>query len=266
MEPMTHTTTTTTVEKTDGSRRAAINGLAVVGFIALIFIGITLAIYAARYVPETVARLGSANVYFSSIFGNGDEDSDLEVVPGDSVPFDDEDKNDGEVVVGADDESQVPLTPSTPSTPSTPATPKPGKPTTITVPVTVPVTPYGKADLAVRVMAVGYLKSADTDSFVKDNEVPEGKRPAVKFRVTNTGTNNSGSWKFKAKLPTTSSYTFESRSQASLAPNQYVDFTLGFDRAKDGENRITITIDSDDDVNESNEKNNTLTVDIEVED
>lgn len=258
----TVTKTTTTEVKDQSNRGAAINALAVVGFIALVFVGIALAIYAARYVPETVARLGAANVYFSSIFG-GDEnsDDDLEVVPGDSVPFpDDEGPTTDEEVPSLDEDEPAP------ATPTKPTTPRPTTPTVIQVPVTVPVTPYGDPDLSVRLLATGYLRTADTDSFVRDNEVPEGERPAVKFRVTNTGTNHSGAWEFEAKLPTTSSYTFKSRRQASLAPGQYVDFTLGFDRPKDGEQTIKITIDSGDDVDESNERNNTLSIDIEVED
>lgn len=252
METVSVKTTTTT----QPARQAAVNGLAVVGFIALIFIGITLAIYAARYVPQTVARLGAANVYLSSIFGDAPEgDGDLEVVPGDSVPFPTNDEP--EVITTEDPDT---------TTPTTPATPRPGTPTVIQVPVTVPVAPYGKADLIVRITDIGYLRSSNIDTFVEDDTVPEGKRPAFKFRVTNTGTNTTGSWEFKVKLPTTSTYTYVSRGQASLAPGQYVDYTLGFDRAKDGENRVTVTVDSSDDVNESNENNNTASTDIEVED
>lgn len=260
---MIHKTTTTTTEHTQPTRRAAINGLAVVGFIALVFIGITLAIYAARYVPETVSRMGAANVYFSSLFGEDNADNDLEVVPGDSIPLPegDETATSTDPIVATSTEPTV----NEPNGPA-PVQPRPGTPTVITVPVTVPRTLYGKADLTVRVTEIGYLRSATTDSFVKDNEVPEGERPAIKFRVTNIGTNTSGSWKFSAKLPTTTSYTFESRAQQSLAPGQYVDFTLGFDRAKDGENRISLKIDTKDDVDESNENNNDTSVEIEVED
>ena len=260
MEPMIHKTTTTTTEHTQPTRRAAINGLAVVGFIALVFIGITLAIYAARYVPETVSRLGSANVYFSSLFGGDEGDNDLEVVPGDSVPLPTDE------TATSTDSSVATSTEGTVNPDTTPVTPRPGTPTTVTVPVTVPQTLYGKADLTVRVTETGYLRSANTNSFVKDNEVPEGERPAIKFRVTNVGTNKSGTWNFEAKLPTTSSYTYKSSNQQSLMPGQFIDFTLGFDRAKDGENRISLEIDSQDDVDESNERNNTTSVEIEVED
>jgi len=261
MEPMIHKTTTTTIDHTGGSRRAAINGLAVVGFIALVFIGITLAIYAARYVPESLSRLGAANVYFASIFG-GEEDSDLVVVPGDSVPFEDG-RNDEETATT----TETVATTTTP-TPTQPTTPTPGTPTVIAVPVPGTGTPvlYGKADLAIRLIEVGYLRTSSPDSFVKASRVPEGERAAFRFRVTNTGTNSSGTWEFEAKLPTSPRYTYESRAQKSLLPGQYADFTLGYDRARDGENDITIEIDSDDDVNEINEGNNRLTFEIEVED
>ena len=41
--------------------RAAVYGLAVVGFLALVFIGIMLAIYASRYVPEALTKLASSS-------------------------------------------------------------------------------------------------------------------------------------------------------------------------------------------------------------
>ena len=261
---MTHTTTTT-VERPGGTRRAAINGLAVVGFVALLFIGITLAIYAARYLPETASRLGAANVYFSSIFNGGEEDNDLEVVPGESVPFEDE-RNDED-----EDRDEEPVATTTSPTPSTPTTPvvTPGRPATpVVTAVPVPGTRnlYGKADLTVRLIEVGYLETSSTNSFKKASRVPDGERAAFKFRVTNVGTNESGRWQFEADLPTRPRYTYKSREQVTLMPGQFADFTLGYDRARDGENDIKIEIDSGEDVNESNERNNTLTFEIEVED
>lgn len=259
---MTHTTTTT-VERPGGARRAAVNGLAVVGFVALLFIGITLAIYAARYLPETASRLGAANVYFSSLFNGGEEDNDLAVVPGESVPFEDE-RNDEE---DRDAEEEPVATTTSPTAPTTPVTP--GRPTTpVITAVPVPGTHnlYGKADLTVRLVEVGYLRTSSTDSFVKASRVPEGERAAFKFRVTNVGTNSSGRWQFEADLPTRPRYTYKSREQVSLLPGQFADFTLGYDRPRDGENDVKIEIDSGEDVNESNERNNTLTFEIEVED
>jgi len=261
MEPMTHTTTTT-VEKTGGTRRAAVNGLAVVGFVALLFIGITLAIYAARYLPEGVSRLGAANVYFASFFSD-EGDNELEVVPGESVPFEDERNDEEEMATSTD-----PVATTTSPTSNNPVvTPRPSTPvvTAVPVPGSRPA-PYGKADLAVRLIEVGYLRTSDVDTFVKASRVPEDERAAFRFRVTNVGTNNSGTWEFEAALPTSPRYTYTSRAQRSLAPGEYADFTLGYDRARDGENRVTIEVDSDRDVSESSESNNDLSFEIEVED
>jgi hypothetical protein len=59
------TTTTTT---RNPARHAAINGLAIVGFIALLVAGIALAIYSARFLPKTASRIGAAAVSLSSVF------------------------------------------------------------------------------------------------------------------------------------------------------------------------------------------------------
>src|SRR3989344_3436924 len=45
------------------TRQAAINGLAVVGFIALVGAGIWFAVYSTRFVPTVVNNLGAAAVY-----------------------------------------------------------------------------------------------------------------------------------------------------------------------------------------------------------
>lgn len=253
---MTHTTTTT-VERPGGARRAAINGLAVVGFVALLFIGITLAIYAARLLPNLESQLGAANVYFASIFGGDEEDNGLEVVPGESVPFEDG-RNDEDASATTTEPVATTTSPSTPAVTPTPRV--------VAVPVPGTHNLYGKADLSVRLVEVGYLRTSSVDSFVKASRVPDGERPAFRFRVTNIGTNESGRWQFEANLPTRPRYTYKSRDQVSLMPGQFADFTLGYDRPRDGENNVTIEIDSGNDVNESNENNNRLTFEIKVED
>lgn len=260
------TETTTTVTHGSASRRAAVNGLAVVGFVALIILGIGMAVYAARYVPQTIARMGSANVYFASLFDGDqdtentkDEDPGLVIVPGDEIPFEDEETpaKDEDKDEPKKDEDTKPTTPTTP-------TPKPTT-TVIAVPGGT-ATYYGDPDLVVEIVETGYLRTTSTDSFVKADVVPDGKRPAFKFRVTNVGTNRAGSFVFEAKLPTSPAYTYESKKQQSLAPNQHLDFVLGFDRSKDGEQRVTVTIDTEDDVKEGNERNNSDSVVIEIED
>jgi len=252
---------TTTIRTTTGTtRRAAVNGLAVVGFIVLIIIGMALAVYAASYVPTAVSRIGAAAVFFSSAFQPADGDTDLVVVPpAETVPFGDD----------------VPAATSTPATTTpaieTPTTPAPVTPRApVTTVVQVPGTPaplFGLPDLTVENVTTGYLTSSDTDSFVRSNEVPEGERGAVKFSVFNRGTNVSGRFEFEAELPTDRAYTYNSSSQQSLNPGERIDYVLGFNKTKEGNNRtITITVDPDRDVKESNEGNNTRSATIDIED
>src|SRR5437588_318447 len=69
------------------ARRSAMVGLAVVGFIALIALGIWLAVSSARYVPGAVGGLGSAATYLGSIFTPAPNPS-LSVVPtASTTPF-----------------------------------------------------------------------------------------------------------------------------------------------------------------------------------
>jgi hypothetical protein len=96
----------------------------------------------------------------------------------------------------------------------------------------------------VKVVTTGYLTAASTDAFVASTTVPYGDRPAVHFKVTNIGTNWSGTWTFNASIPTRPAYTFHSPVQQSLAPGDSIDYTLGFDQAITGPDQvITITID-----------------------
>ena len=251
--------TTTIKTTTTDSRRAAINGLAIIGFIVLIIIGMMLAVYAARLVPGALSSVGSAAVYLSSqVFPADEGDNDLVVVPPtETVPF-----GDDAVVATSTDTATVPA-----QTGST-VTPRPGTPTTVVVPVQVPASTnyYGLPDLVVERVITGYLNTSSTDSFRASDEVPDNKRGAVKFTVANRGTNVSDRFEFEVEVPTTRSYTYNSKSQQSLRPNERIEYVLGFDQAKEGSNRtISIEVDPDDDINESNENNNTRSVRIDIE-
>lgn len=248
-------------------RGAAINGLAVVGFVALIVLGMGLAVYSARFVPAAVSGLASAGVYFSSIFTPVD-DAGLEVVPSE-IPFGETPAS--EIPVAAATSTPATETP-VQTSPVTPVVPSAGPSTSTTYPVGGGITPssnqnlYGEADLIVAITAVGYMETADTDSFKEAREVPDGERGAFKFTVTNIGTNRSGSWRFEADVPTSPNYIFRSPSQASLAPGERIEFTLGFDRPRSGDDReIEITVDSGRDVDESNESNNDDSAQIDIE-
>jgi len=253
------TTTIKTTQTTD--RRAAVNGLAIVGFIVLLFIGMALAVYAARFVPVALSGVGSAAVYLSSqVFSPNGEDADLVVVPPtDTVPFGDE-----SIVA-----TSTPETAAVFPTSGTGATnPQPGTPVTTIIPIQVPAsTNYsGLPDLVIEDIRTGYLTSSDTDTFRASDEVPDGERGAIRFTIANRGTNVSDRFEFKVQLPTTRSYTYTSKTQQALRPNERIQYVLGFDKTKDGTNRIiSIEIDSGDDVRESNENNNDRDVSIDIE-
>ncbi|CAN5720054.1 hypothetical protein BH11PAT2_BH11PAT2_08450 [soil metagenome] len=248
--------TTTTINR-NPSRRAAINTLAVVGFIALIIIGIGLAIYSARYVPLAVSRIGTAAVSLSSVFRPAQTDPALQVVSlaSTTLPIENNDATTtASTTVTFPEATTTPVKTTTGGTPGTTG----GTHTVVTTTTTTTrPAPYGLADLTVLVTQVGYLNNGTTESFVPATSIPYGKTGAVKFTVKNPGTNVTGPWLFRADVPTSPSFSFTSPVQQSLLPGDQIDYTLGFDRGLQGDNRVvTITVDSTNVVPESNEGNN----------
>lgn len=250
-------------------RQASVNGLAIVGFLALVFAGMTLAIYAARFVPTAVSQVASASVYLSSFF-NGTTNNQLEVV------------SDGTTKTNPSG-TTLPIAPSTTtSTIETPAATTPAGGTAVTPTAGTKTnsayvisgsqnTQYtgaltGLSDLTVKIIGVGYLETSGvTESFVASTNVPTGKQGAVRFSVTNIGTNLSGSWNFDASLPTVPDYTFSSPNQLSLNPGEHIEFTLGYDKGRTGTNReASITVDPNKTIVESNENNNNASATIEI--
>ena len=247
-------TTTITTSNNSPARAVAINALAVVGFIVLIIIGMAFAVYAASFVPKAVSRLNGAAVYLSSIFVPADKAGIEVVAPGTTVPFA---EAPGAGIASTTATTTTPVA-TTPATTGTPAAGTPGYHvyptggTTDTNPVLT-----GLPDLKVDITATGYLTSSNTSTFVKSDTVPDNMRGAVKFTITNVGTNSSGRFTFEAPLPTSKTYTFSSESQDSLLPGEHIDYVLGFDRAKSGSSRmITITVDQDGKIKEVSESNN----------
>lgn len=254
---------TTTINH-GGKRRAAINTLAIVGFIALIFIGITLAIYAARYVPTALSHLGAAAVSLSEVFIPGDEESGngLETIPFD---FDGDEEATTTPETSSDDESEG-EGPSTGGTNTGGTGGTIGTPVVTQIPVPVPVEPYGEPDLTVTIDAVGYCTSSNPDTFRSASRVPDGERGGIKFTVRNIGTNVAERSEMSVKLPTSPSYTQRS-NVGELNPNGARIYTLCFDRPREGNDReITVTVDSDTDIDESNERNNSASRTIDIED
>lgn len=225
------------------TRKATVNGLAVVGFIALIVGGMLLVIYAARFIPETLSRLAGAVYLSPEEVVNPEPEAPVET-PNEETP-----------------EEPV-VTPETP----TEKPPQTGGPNIVTYPTVVPNQLYGNPDLAVDVLAVGYLRTSSASSFVADGSIDENDRPAVRFRVRNLGTNYVNFWQVRIEYPSrTGSDTYLITSRDMLYPGGYKDFTFGFDDPEEGnDRRFTVTVDPDDDLNEGSESNNrdTATIDI----
>ena len=186
----------TPIEINTPARRAAIHGLAVVGFVTLIALGISLAVYSARYVPGTVGRVGAAAVSLSQIF-TGVPTPSLSVVPTASttIPFDTASATTPTSTSQATSSARAPRS----------VTPTAGAKTSGTYQLGGGASALsGLPDLTVTINAVGYLTSTSTSSFVATTTVPYGENPAVKFTVKNIGTNVAGPWRFSASIPTSS--------------------------------------------------------------
>jgi hypothetical protein len=243
------------------TRKAAVGGLAVVGFIALILIGIATAIYAASYLPKAIGRLSSANVYLSSLVqpSGNDDNTQLEAVnPNVPVTYQPAPTSTTTLPIN------VPAAPTTPAANPTPTTGGPSytpapTPTVRVVQVPASQNYYGLADLVTTITSVGYLRSnGNTSSFVAANTVPNGYQGAVKFVVANRGTNISNDWSFEARLPGAGSQsTYHSPVQRSLKPGDSIIFTIGFDSSTRGSATVRIDADSTNRVSETNESNNT---------
>lgn len=128
---------------------------------------------------------------------------------------------------------------------------------------------FGKADLTVHFISVG-LVDKKTGVFEKKNELPReypsGKRPAIQFEVKNEGTNLADkNWRFEVALPTSPSFNYKSSNQPAMFPGDRITYTIGFDRVKNAaEDDYRIEVDSQNDINESNERNNDVDGTLEI--
>lgn len=241
-------------------RQTAINGLAVVGFVALVIAGIWLAIYSTLFVPTVVNRIGSAAVYLGSVFIPSDEPT-LSVVPNPTAS----------TTISFGNASSTTSTSTIPKI-TAPTKPKPvattpGEKTSGTYLIgnATAQTLNGQPDFIVNITAVGYLATTSAESFIASSTVQSGSRPAVKFTIKNIGTNIAGQWRFSASIPTSSAYLYYSPLQQSLNPSDSIDYTLGFDQAIAGSNKmISITANFDRAIGESNTNNNSASAQLTI--
>lgn len=245
------------------ARQAALSGLAVVGFMALIVAGLYLGIYAGQFVPSLVNGVGSAAVYLGSVFAPGPDTASTTplVTTGTTTP--------DTITFGTSTPVSTPTRP-TGTTTKPPVNRTPGGETSGTYPiggaaVTSTTVLSGLPDLMVKIDATGYLATTSADSFVATSTVPSGSRPAVRFTIKNIGTNATGLWKFSATIPTQTSYLFQSQPQQSLMPGDSIQYTLGFDQANTGANQtVSVSANYDKGVTESNYDNDSASAQLTI--
>ena len=118
------------------------------------------------------------------------------------------------------------------------------------------------ADLVITQMQVGKMSGS---RFIEDDEIDSDDTAAVRFIVKNQGGESTGSWKFEIdNLPFTNDDSYRSKSYSSLRPGQSLEVITEFDGIDTGDYTLRIEVDSDDDVDEENERNNTESDTLEV--
>ncbi|OHA18666.1 MAG: hypothetical protein A2664_00360 [Candidatus Taylorbacteria bacterium RIFCSPHIGHO2_01_FULL_46_22b] len=122
--------------------------------------------------------------------------------------------------------------------------------------------PYGKTDLAPRVLEIGVINKI-TNEFTATSSLRVYDRIAVRFVVENLGSSASGHWQFSAVLPTFPMHIFESEGQQSLEPGDRIEYTIGFDQVEpDVDGRFVINVDPTSSIAEASESNNIATTTI----
>lgn len=237
-----------------GGGKATFNGLIMIGFFALIIAGILLAIYAARYVPQTLSRLAGA-VYLSSeapksattTNKNTIEFPTLTPLPQAPAPT-----------------SVEPSRPTvTQATTTKPTTPRTGGPLEVPRTRVVQTGPrlYGLPDLAVTNVSTGYIDY--NGNFIPSSRIPRNLDMYVTFIVRNLGTNISTPWRILVRVDGEQDAIAEG---GILYPNGYQAFTLRVTNPRQGTNINTnITVDYLNAVVEPNENNNTASISVSVD-
>ncbi|MAZ67552.1 hypothetical protein CL652_02145 [bacterium] len=122
--------------------------------------------------------------------------------------------------------------------------------------------PYGTSDLATEMVAIGDINRFG--EFEAKGVVRLYARGAAKFKVTNLGDKQSGSWYFLANLPTQGGYPFTSQIQPSLMPGASAEIFMTFDQLVPGIYPFTVHVDPFNQIQELSELNNTTGLNITV--
>jgi hypothetical protein len=95
---------------------------------------------------------------------------------------------------------------------------------------------------------------ADLTVSIGSLNVDNNGKATLTFYVTNKGGSNSGSWTFSSTLPRDGQTVYNSPSQSSIPPGGTSTMYLTFYNAHSG--NVTVTIDPNNNIKESNENNN----------
>ncbi len=228
----------------------ALQGLAIVGFIALVVAGIWLAIYAARFVPTVTESAAQAAVSLSRFFTpSAKESGSLTVIPPSSSTTTPvlSTLAQGTSTSPTTSHTQKKVSGSSSSHPRSIAW-KPGKQKFIGGATTTPSSPhyYGFPNLAVAISAIGYKTGTATSTFVATTTIPAHTSVVLKFKVVNDGTNVSGPWSLNIHVsPPQGSPAVDQTftSLASLAPTEPSEFIAHLTNLTAGKNLITVTLD-----------------------
>jgi hypothetical protein len=226
----------------------ALNALAIVGILAILFIVILFAVK----LSQAIANIGSNATTASSnwITATANEISSASQSP--SI---------GNVV--------------TYSQPASTGGTQSGQNYYIPAPVTTqvvtqsPTAPIvGKPDLAVTILATGVIDPT-TGAFTSTNLIYSSQRAAVRFEVQNIGTAPSGSWEFDSVVRQFSQEIFTSPVEPSLNPGDKIVYTMSYDGiAPDNTNTsvstFTVNINPTDSYNDGNLNNDVATTQFNV--
>jgi len=126
------------------------------------------------------------------------------------------------------------------------------------------ITTSSKADLSIVLTSVGVI-NRNTKQFTPTNVIGMNDQAGIKFEIRNIGGSPTGTWTFKASLPSASTPIYNSDNQTSLNPNDRMEFTMGFDNPiNTGINTAFISVDPSNYISESSESNNSISVPINV--
>lgn len=128
---------------------------------------------------------------------------------------------------------------------------------------TVPAIGNGQPDLMVRVLQTGVLTYNNQFIPTTNNAFRAGDRVAVKFEVINQGQTATGAWNFRAELTPNQTYN-NPQYEAGIPAGGRVVYTIAFDNVQIGSNTITLYVDSQNQVQEFNESNNTGSISFQV--